>query len=147
MRSSLYGGLCLAVLAVGLVAAGCGGGDDALTKSEFLKQGNTICKKGNDQINKDAKQTFGNKQPSQAQVNSFTTETLIPVVQREIDGVRDLNPPSEDKDQVTAIFDEAQAVLDKVKKDPAALILVKPDPFTKANQLAKDYGLKECAAS
>jgi hypothetical protein len=146
MRSKLIGGLAFAaVLSVGIVVAGCGGGDDALTKSEFLKQGNAICKKGNDQINKDANQTFGNKQPSQAQVNSFSSETLIPVVQTEIDGLRDLNPPSEDEDQVNALVDEAQATLDKVKKDPAALILVKPDPFAKANQLAKDYGLTECA--
>jgi hypothetical protein len=78
-------------------------------------------------------------------VNRFSSETLIPVVQTEIDGLRDLNPPSEDKDQVTALLDEAQATLDKVKEDPAALILVKPDPFAKANQLAKDYGLTECA--
>ena len=34
MRSRLFGGLLLtAVLSVGIVVAGCGGGDDNLTKS------------------------------------------------------------------------------------------------------------------
>jgi hypothetical protein len=144
MRSSLSGGLCLAVLAVGLVAAGCGGGEDHLTKAEFLKQGNAVCKKGNDQIDKAANQTFGKKHPSQAELNTFANDTLIPVVQQEIDGIRDLNPPSEDADQVNAIVDEAQAALDKGKDDPSLLTSEKADPFKKANQLANDYGLKEC---
>jgi len=137
--------LLTAVLSVGVVAVGCGGGGDHLTKAEFDTQGNAICKKGNDQINKAAKQTFGNKQPGQAQVNRFSSETLIPVVQTEIDGLRDLNPPSEDKDQVTALLDEAQATLDKVKEDPAALILVKPDPFSEgepARQGLRAHGVR-----
>jgi len=145
MRSSLHGGLVLtAILSVGLVAFGCGGGDDNLTKAEFLKQGNAVCKKGNDQIDKVANQTFGKKHPSQAKLNSFATDTLIPVVQTEIDGISDLNPPSADEDQVNAIVDEAQAALDKGKADPSLLVSEKSDPFKKANKLANDYGLKEC---
>jgi hypothetical protein len=133
-----------ALLAAGLLAAGCGGGDDNLTKAEFLKQGNAVCKKGNDQIDKAARQTFGKKHPSQAELNTFANDTLIPVVQQEIDGIRDLNPPSEDEDQVNAIVDEAQAALDKGKDDPSLLTNEKADPFKKANKLANDYGLKEC---
>jgi hypothetical protein len=145
MRSSLYGGLVLtAILSLGLVAAGCGGGDDNLTKAEFLKQGNAICKKGNDQIDKAAEQTFGKKRPSEAELNTFANDTLIPVVETEIDGIRDLNPPSADEDQVNAIVDEAQSALDRGKEDPTLLTNEKSDPFKKANQLANDYGLTEC---
>jgi hypothetical protein len=147
MLSRLTGGLALAAtLAVAIVVVGCGGGEDHLTKAEFIRQADAVCKKGNDQINKVANQTFDKKQPSQADLNKFATDTLIPTVQTELDGVRDLNPPSEDEDQVNALLDEAQAALDKGKQDPAALTSSNADPFKKANQLTKDYGLKECGA-
>ena len=146
MRSSLYGGLVfVAILSVGLVALGCGGGEDHLTKAEFLQQGNAVCKKGNDQIDKAGKQLFGNKKkPSKADLNKFANDTLIPVVQTEIDGIGDLNPPSADEDQVNAIVDEAEAALDKGKADTTLLTSNKSDPFKKANKLANDYGLTEC---
>lgn len=145
MRSSLYGGLCLAVLALGLVAAGCGGGDDALTKSEFLKQGNAICKKGNKVIDSAANKAFpSNQQPSDAEITKFAEDTAIPEIQKEIDGIGDLNPPSADEDKVNAILDEAQVALDKAKADPL-IFASNNDPFVKANKLANDYGLTECA--
>ncbi len=146
MRSRLIGGLALAaILSVGIVAVGCGGGDDALTKSEFLKQGNAICKKGNQAVDSAANKAFtGNKQPSDAEVTKFAEDTAIPEIQTEIDGIRDLAPPSGDDGKVSAILDEAQAALDKAKADPL-IFASNTDPFAKANQLAKDYGLTECA--
>jgi hypothetical protein len=148
MRSSLYGGLMLiAILTVGFVAAGCGGGDDNLTKAEFLKQGNEICKKGSQQIDKEAKKVFtSNQEPSQAEFNKFVTGTVIPSTQGQIDDIRDLNPPSDDEDQVNAILDSAQAALDKTKQDPTLLQGGKNDPFKKTNQLSKAYGLTVCGS-
>jgi hypothetical protein len=146
MRSRLSGGLLLtAILSVGVVAAGCGGGGDNLTKAAFTTQGNAICKKGNQEINKGANQVFTGQKPSQAQIDKFTNDTLIPSVQSEIDQLNDLNPPSADEDRVNAILDEAQSALDKVKKDPT-LVQGNSDPFKKANQLAKDYGLQVCGS-
>jgi hypothetical protein len=134
----------IALLAAGLLAAGCGGGDDDLTKAEFVNQADAICKKGNQEIDKAAKQVFTSKQaPSKAQFEKFVNDTLIPNTQSQIDQVRDLNPPSADEDQVNVLLDEAQAGLDKVKQDPTVLE-GKVDPLKKANQLAKDYGLTEC---
>jgi len=146
MRSRLSGGLLLtAILSVGVVAVGCGGGSDHLTKAEFTTQGNAICKKGNQEINKAANQVFTSQKPSQAQIDKFTNGTLIPSVQSQIDQLRDLNPPSADEDQVNAIIDDAQSALDKVKKDPT-LVQGNSDPFKKANQLAKQYGLATCGS-
>jgi hypothetical protein len=146
MRSRLSGGLLLtAVLSVGIVVAGCGGGDDALTKSEFLKQGNAICKKGNKEIDQSANKTFSkNQRPTKAEITKFAEDTLIPSAEEQIAGLRDLNPPSADEDQVNAILDEADSALDETKADPA-IVASNKDPFKKANQLAKSYGLNECA--
>jgi hypothetical protein len=127
------------------VVIGCGGGDDELTKAEFLKQGNAICAKGNKEIDAAANKTFEKgQQPSKAQITKFAEDTLIPSVEEQIDGLRDLNPPSADEDQVNAILDEAESALDETKDDPSVFAQDK-DPFKKANQLAGQYGLKQCA--
>src|SRR6478752_6844667 len=97
-----------AVTAIGLVAAGCGGGSSstttaatgatgatgaqgaALTKSEFLAKGNAIYKA--------AHQTFGprgsGQKPSQSQLHDFATKTLIPNIQEQITAIKALTPPS-----------------------------------------------------
>ena len=135
-------------LIVGLVAvAGCGGGDDELTKAEFLKQGNAICAKGNKEINQAANKVFTSKQePSQAQLNKFAENTLIPSVQGQVDDLRDLNPPSELDDQVSSLLDDAEAALDKGKADPSILTSDKQDPFKDVNQTAEKLGLKACGS-
>ena len=134
-----------ALLATGLLASGCGGDDDELTKAEFLKQGNAICANGNKEIDAAADKAFSsNQRPSNAEVKKFAEDTLIPSVEGQIDDLRDLTPPSADEDQVNAILDEDDTALDETKADPT-IVASGQDPFKKANQLAKSYGLTECA--
>jgi hypothetical protein len=159
MRRSPTGWLAfVAILTVGLIAAGCGSSNSssttsttALTKAEFLKQGNAICKKGNQQINKVGHQTFSKKKypngpPPKSALTKFTTDTAIPTIQTEIDGVKALGAPAGDEAQVKAIVDSAQSALDKAKADPTVLFQNNPknDPFAKSNQLANSYGLTAC---
>lgn len=147
MRSSLFGGLTIAVvLVLGIAAVGCGGGDDdTLTKAQFIKQADAICAKGNKRIDAAAKEIFTTKQqPSKAQLTTFATDTLIPDIQRQVDEVRALNEPSDDEDEVNAFLDSAQAELDKGKEDP--LYITSDKSFSETNQLGKQYGFKVCAA-
>ncbi len=143
MKRLFLAGACALVA---MAAIGCGGDDDeALTKAQFLKQGNAICAKGNKEIDAAANKTFEKGQePSKAQVTNFAEDTLIPSVEGQIDGLRDLSPPSADEDQVNKILDEAESALDETKDDPSVFADNK-DPFKKANQLAGQYGLKECS--
>ena len=145
MRSNLCGGLALvALLGLGVTLSACGG-DDAPTKAEFLKQGNAICKKGNKTIDSAANKTFSaNKRPSKAEIEKFAQDTVIPSVQTQVDGLRDLGTPSGGEDKVNAILDEADSALSETKADPA-IFATNKDPFKKANALAKSYGLTECA--
>lgn len=132
------------VLAVPLLAAGCGGGgDDNLTKSEFVAQGNAICKKGNQELNAAGK-ALG-KNPTKAQFESFTTDKLIPSIESQASQIRALDEPSADQDQVNAILDEVDAALAKVKADPT-LITGNGNPFAKANKMANAYGLTVCGS-
>ena len=148
MRSRLTRGMTLAApLILVLVAAGCGSSSKstpALTKAEFLKKGNAICKNGNQQINAAAKKTFPkNKKPSQAQLTQFATRTLAPTIQAEISGVKALGAPQGDEAQVKAMVDSAQAALDKGKKNPA-LLAGNNNLFAQSNKLTKAYGLTAC---
>jgi hypothetical protein len=156
------------VLAAGLIAAGCGDDDDettaasvpttttsgatgatgatgeALTKDEFIKQADAICASGDKTIN-EAFDALGPGEPSGQEQEQVITDTVVPEVQGEIDGIRALTPPAGDEEEVGAILDAAQSAVDEVKADPSLLTEQNAeDPFKEANQLAKEYGLKEC---
>src|SRR5256885_12474550 len=127
MRSRLTRGMTLAApLILVLVAAGCGSSSKststtpAISKAEFLKKGNAICKKGNQQINQVARKVFPNRKarPSRAQATKFAAGTIIPSVQSQINGVKALGAPKGDEAKVSAIVTTAQAALDRAKKDP-----------------------------
>jgi hypothetical protein len=159
--------LVAGALAVGLVVAGCGSSSSSststgasgasgatgasgapLSKSEFVSQANAVCKQGNAEINKAGQSQFGSGQkPSQADQEKFATDTAIPNIQSQIDGIKALTPPAGDEDQVNAIIAAAQSDLDKAKADPSVLTDQGPsDPFADANKLANAYGLTVCGS-
>jgi len=97
MRKSLTL-LAVAAIAVGMLAAGCGGDDDETTtaapsKQEFIKQADAICVKGDKELDQAGRETFGKGQPSKQEIEQFATDTLVPNIQGQIDGVRALTPP------------------------------------------------------
>lgn len=145
-----YSLVLVSILAVAVPAAGCGSSKKkthALTKSEFLAKGNAICRKGNQQINAVGNRVFSRKhKPTKAQALKFAKDTIIPSVQSQINGVRALGAPAGDKAKVSAIVNAAQSALDKAKKNPIVLTQNGPDPFKKANQLSKAYGLTVCGS-
>jgi hypothetical protein len=138
-----------ALLAVAMLAlAGCGGDDEGsgsgepLTKAEFLEQGNAVCAEGNEAIEAAGADLNQNSPPEE--IEAFASETLVPEIQGQIDGLRDLSPPEGDEDQVEAIIDAAQEANDQLEEDPS-LVTSNEDPFNEANDLASEYGLEECA--
>jgi hypothetical protein len=143
-----------AMLAVGLVFAGCGSSDNdkssstpAPTKAEFVSKGNAICKKGNQEIAQGANKTFSaDRPPTQAQLKAFATGTLIPSVQSQISALRALGTPEGDEAKVKAMLTSAQAALARVKQDPSLVANEKNDPFAGTNKLLAAYGLTECAS-
>lgn len=154
-------------LATGLIAAGCGDDDDEtttsptttttagatgatgatgepLSKEEFIAQADAICKAGDKEIDAAGEEFFSEGgSPGQAEEETFITETVIPNVQGQVDGIAALAPPEGDEDEVQAIVDAAQQAIDDVEADPSVLG-TQGDPFAEANQLAQDYGLKVC---
>ena len=146
-------GACSAALVIALAVAGCGSSDDdsssddsstaEISKTDFVTQANAICKSSNDAINSAAGKVLSN-QPSQAETEDFITTTVIPQVETQLSGIRELGVPEGDEDQVNALLDEADSAVEAVKEDPAAA--ASGDPFAEANKLATEYGLTECAS-
>ena len=152
-----------ACMAVGLIAAGCGGDDEttttsagasgasgatgeqgALTKAAFLKQGNAICAKGNKELDS-AFNSLG-KNASQADQEKVVTDTVVPNIQGQIDDIDAFTPPKGDEGEVQSIVDSAEAALGKIKADPSLLTEQGgSDPFAEVNKKLKAYGLNVCA--
>ena len=129
-----------------LAACGSSGSDTTatITKAAFLKQGNAICANGNKEIDQASKNLGQNgEQPSQAQLEKFVNETVLPSVEKQVAALEALPVPSGDEDQVQAILDAANQGIDQGKQDPTSLT-GNSDPFAKASQLANEYGLTEC---
>ena len=129
-----------------LAAAGCGGGsEDRLTHDEFLSQGNAICAKYDGQIEAAGQTAFASAgQPTEAEIQAFAENTLLPTVEKEIDELRSLSPPEEDEATVDEILDKAQAAADELGAN-SALLASDEDPFEETNRLAGSYGLTACA--
>jgi hypothetical protein len=134
-----------------LVVAGCGGGGDdststsSLAKPAWIAKADAICQQGNQEIEQAANEQFGKQgqEPSDEQIQQFTSETVVPSVQRQIDQIRDLGAPSGDEEQVNEILDTVQADIDKAKSANS----LSDDSFADGNALATQYGLKACGQS
>jgi hypothetical protein len=141
-------------LVVGLVASGCGSSSSgttrtattpALSKPQFLAQGNAICRHGNQLLGAAQDKAFGHTQPSQGQITAYVTNAFAPDIQSQISAIRTLGAPSGEQATVTTMFDVAQADLNRVKSNPALLAGNSP-PFADFAKLAHPYGLTACAA-
>jgi hypothetical protein len=156
LSGRLTGVLALsATLAVGVLAAGCGsskksastGTTAALTKAQFLAQGNAICQAGN-QKQRAAQQalekTFGNKVPTPAEIALYIRTTFVPLIQGQVDKLKALPAPAGEDAKLASMLALAQADLNKVKSKPQAFVSER-HPFGDFARLAHAYGLTSCA--
>lgn len=143
MKRNLY--LTLAgVLAMGLIAAGCGdddsSGGEALTKEEFIAQADAICQQGEEELDAASARLSG--KGTDAQFEAFVREELVPNVQSQVDQIGELVAPEADQEQIDALLDSANDGVDEMAQDPSQAQY--GDPLGEANTLATDYGLKVC---
>lgn len=155
--SKRFVALLAALAALALIVAGCGGGSDstegttALSKAEFVKQGNAICAKGSKEI-EEGFEKFGkeqgfskNKQPSKAELQEGIETIVIPKIQKEIAGIRALGIPAEEGAEAEAVLDAAEEALEEGEENPSLLLKEESaGPFAKANKLAREFGLTKC---
>jgi hypothetical protein len=139
-----------------LLVAGCGSDSSttdttaSITKAEFVKQGNAICKEGNEEIEgefeKFAKEnTLSEKKaPTEAQLEEAAEQFLIPAITRQVEGLRALGAPSGEEEKVNTLLDNAETALEEVEEDPSLLSGEKSEPFEDVNKEARAVGLTTC---
>jgi hypothetical protein len=149
-------GLLAALVAIAAIVAGCGSSSDttettaSISKAEFLKQGNAICKAGNQEINegfeKFSKENgLNHKKPTEAQFEELSETVLIPSVSSQIEEVRNLGAPEGEEGEVDEFLTNAEAALEEVEEDPSLISAEgKEEPFFTVNKEAAALGLTAC---
>lgn len=128
---------------------GCGGDDGttALSKQEFIKQGNAVCKAGESErtelfaeAQKEIKpgDTFDQKDKAE-----LVRTVLVEPYEKMIKGVEELGAPEGDEQQVEALLQAMEKATQKAEADPARTIKT-IIPFAEANKAADEYGLTDC---
>ncbi len=148
-----------AAMAIAAIAAGCGSSDDssgttdvtvAVTKTELIKQGDTICKQGNEEIEqgfeKYAKENNipDGKEPSDEQGVEIVETVIVPNLKTQSELIRGIGAPEGDEEQIEAMLDSLDTAIEKAEEDPESLFNEDTDPFGDANQKAQAYGFSEC---
>jgi len=144
-------GIAIALAAL-LAVAGCGGGGsgggDRLTKEEYIAQADAICKATEEKLDALAEPT------SKEEFASFLEEGLG-LSEGQLDDLRALNPPEADEATLEEAYslveqqlDVIRQMVDAVKADDEAAVqelITQGDALNdQADQIAADYGLKEC---
>ena len=136
-----------------MLVAGCGGGDETtdetvtLTKTEFIKQGDAICKEAGDKNEKEAEEFaeengFELEEASKEQLEEAVGEVLVPSLRKQAEGLEALGAPEGDEEQVEEIIVSLEGATDEVEDDPS--LVFEEGSFDEPNELAKDYGFKVC---
>jgi hypothetical protein len=139
--------VALAAGALALAASACGG-EETLSKDEFEEQGNAICAKYDKQIEEIGTPTSVEEVP--AYVNK-----ALPIVERQIEDMKELSPPEEDQEAFDAMIAEAEKTVQAGRdlgeaaeaKDDVAIEQALDEGNTasdRADEHATTLGLTDC---
>jgi hypothetical protein len=142
------------VLAIALVA-GCGSSDDtssdsdsALSKAAFIKQGDAICTKGDQQIETEANEfaeenDVDTEKPTKAQQEEVISTVVAPAIRQQAEEIADLGAPSGDEETIEAMVAAVGRGADELEEDPGAVLDGK-NPLQEGSKLARAYGFTSC---
>jgi hypothetical protein len=142
-----------ALVALAAIVAGCGGGDDSdtnsdsLTKAEFIKQGDAICEKANEQSEAEAEKfskenDFKLERPTKKQLEEAVSEILVPNFKRQVEDLKTLGVPEGDEEQVEEMISSLETAADEIEGDPS--LVFEGQVLKEPAQLAEDYGFEVC---
>jgi len=154
LRSKIGNRTAALVAAAGLTvsasACGGGGGSQGVSKADYLAKAKLVCEVGNRQLKSATDDVLAKIPPGQkmsdAQINDFVHQTVIPTIKDQIKKLRALPPPKGEKDHVEQIYDALDKGLQQLDKDPAKLTNGS-NVFADADALANKYGISVCATS
>jgi Spy/CpxP family protein refolding chaperone len=137
--------------ALAMLIAGCGGGGDdttaTLTKAEFIKQGDAICKKGNETSEAETEDlakegNFQLEKLSEEQAEEVVTEVMAPNLKRQAEEIDALEAPKGDEAKVDALVASIDEAVAEFEKDPGSFF--EETALAKPIRLENAYGFKIC---
>jgi hypothetical protein len=142
-----------ALVAMAALIAGCGGGDDgdetseSLTKVEFIKQGDRICEKANEQSETEAEEfakenDFTLEKATDEQLEEAVSEVLVPNLNQQAEELDALGAPEGDEEQVEEIIVSLEDAAGEIEDEPG--LVFEGEVLKEPSKLASDYGLKVC---
>lgn len=141
--------LFAAAMAAALFMLGCGGGSASISKAEFTKQAEAVCKKSEEKLRKDFT-TFVEKhknvtKPTEADLAELVGAVISSNIEVEVTKLRAIEMPSGDEEQIEALIDAREESVKKGEAEPKEAVADSEKVFGKSNKLAKAYGLKACS--
>jgi hypothetical protein len=143
----------LVALAVGVLVAGCGGGGGGgrLTKEGYIAAADAICKEASDKID-----ALGD--PQTAEEVAQLADQVVEISEDQLAQLRALQPPEADEATINEAYDLIEQQIDIARQvgdaaranDPAKiqeLVQEGQQINERADQIAVDYGLKECGSN
>lgn len=134
-------------VAFALVVSGCGGGgSNSLTKAEFAKKADEICRRGESEraeVLKAAGQKFSGKKVTAADQEQLILEAL-PSYEKSAQKIQELGAPEGGEKEAEALVEAMEEAAENVKADPGTATTGNV-PFKKANEAAEAIGAKGCA--
>jgi ABC-type Fe3+-hydroxamate transport system substrate-binding protein len=153
-------------LAIASLAVGCGGGDStagdtstandassdvpALTKAEFIAQGDAICTKTLEKNSANVQAFLSEnglgegEAPSPEQEEELVSTVILPQFQAVAEELGKLGPPEGEEAEVEEIVTGIEDAVAEGEDDPSGVI-GGGDPFEDVNEKAKELGFKSCA--
>jgi hypothetical protein len=159
--------LALALVAMALIAAGCGDDDDddtsastttsadttgatgvAETKEQWIATADEVCQNADEQLTNALEQAGVGQNPSDQEIRRLVETAVVPIQQAVVDTLRDLAPPEGEEEAVNGMLDALQESVDAIEADPSIALdeQAAEETFGEARQLAQDYGLEVCGS-
>ncbi|MGN6587090.1 MAG: hypothetical protein ACTHKT_06390 [Solirubrobacterales bacterium] len=114
-----------------------------LTLAEFQEKADFICEgASNEQFEKAGE--YSTKHPGAAEAD-WVEPAGIPPLEKELQELRELPPPSGLKPKIEAFLAEFEKALQQVKKEPVSMLQEKGNPFEKTDQIGEKYELGDCS--
>jgi hypothetical protein len=149
VRRGIGWALVAGLMAMALVASGCGSGGEttaSLSRSQFIKQANAMCKRQEEDRNAVIRAAIEGRDQSKvlplAQREKVILE-ILPPYEEVPEKLEAMGPPEGDDGQVEAIIEAMEQAAREVKANPGAA-LKSTKQFFQANKLSSEYGLTEC---
>ena len=122
-----------------------GSGGERSSKPAFVKEAEQICRDQALLLKVQLAREFGRAKISESELVAFTKSTAIPNIEHQLERLRALPQPDEDRSTLEDYYREYERGIEQLRENPSLVTEeAVPPAFTRANQLAREYGIGDC---